>query len=120
MLKLKSLFLFSEKPDELAKFYKKVFAKEPDFSDGGYSGFTLGEGMIIIGPHDKVKGENKNPERIFANFESDDVKGEFEKIKKIGAKVIAAPYHPDEEKKMTLATFADPDGNYFQLASPME
>lgn len=120
MLKLSSLFLFSENPAELAEFYKKVFAKDPEWEDGGYSGFSLGEGMLIIGPHDKVKGKNKNPERIFANFEIDDVKGEFEKIKKLGAKVIAQPYHPDEEKTMTLATFADPDGNYFQLASPMK
>lgn len=119
-MKLNSLFLFSENPADLANFYKKVFSKEPEWEDGGYSGFKLGEGMIIIGPHDKVKGKNKNPERIFANIETEDVEGEFKKIKKLGAKVVAEPYHPDEDKKMTLATFEDPDGNYFQLASPME
>ena len=40
---------------------------------------------------------------------------EFARIKKLGAKVIKEPY---EMEKMWIATFADPDGNYFQLMSP--
>src|SRR6266568_5986414 len=118
MLKFSSFLLFSETPDKLAEFYKKVFEKEPDWDEGGYSGFQLGEGMLIVGPHDKVHGENKTPERMIVNFETDDVEGEFERIKKLGAKVVAEPYHPGEAKEMLLATFADPDGNYFQLATP--
>ncbi len=120
MLKFNSLLLFSEKPDILVKFYKTVFDKDPDFSDGGYSGFQLGTGMIVIGPHDKIKGENKAPERILINFETEDVKGDFERIKKQGAKVIKEPYNPGEGEDMAIATFADPDGNYFQLTSPMK
>ena len=112
--------LFSENPKKLSDFYKKVFDKDPEWDDSGYSGFQLGQGMFIIGPHDKVHGENKNPERMFVNLETDDVEDDFERIKKLGAKVIQEPYHPGEAKEMMLATFADPDGNYFQLASPME
>jgi predicted enzyme related to lactoylglutathione lyase len=119
MLKFNSLLLFSEKPDKLAEFYKKVFEKDPEWDEGGYSGFALGEGMLIIGPHDKVHGKNKSPERMLINFETDDVEGEFERIKKLGAKVVAEPYHPGEAEEMMLATFEDLDGNYFQLASPM-
>jgi predicted enzyme related to lactoylglutathione lyase len=118
MLKFNSLLLFSEKPDTLAEFYKKVFDKDPDFSDGGYSGFQVGNGMIVIGPHDKIKGENKTPERMLINFETEDVKDDFERIKKEGAKIIKEPYNPGEG--MLIATFADPDGNYFQLTSPMK
>jgi predicted enzyme related to lactoylglutathione lyase len=120
MLKFNSLLLFSEKPDTLVEFYKKVFDKDPAFSDGGYSGFQLGPGMIVIGPHDKIKGENKTPERILINFETEDVKGDFERIKKQGAKIIKEPYNPGEGEDMSIATFADPDGNYFQLTSPMK
>lgn len=121
MLKFNSLLLFSENPKELAEFYKKVFEKDPDWDEGGYSGFTLGQGMFMVGPHDKVHGKNTNPERALVNFETEDVKGDFERIKKIdGAKVIAEPYAPGEAEEMLLATFADPDGNYFQLASPMQ
>lgn len=120
MLKFNSLMLFSEDPKALIEFYKKIFKKDPDWEDGGYGGFQIGDGQIIIGPHDKVHGENKTPERMFVNFETFDVEGEFRRIKELGAKVVKEPYHPGEAEEMMLATFADPDGNYFQLASPME
>ena len=54
------------------------------------------------------------------NFETRDVKGEFERIKKLGAAVVAEPYHPGEDPKGTIATFSDPDNNYFQLVTPWE
>ena len=40
---------------------------------------------------------------------------EFERIKAAGAEVVKEPY---EIEGMWIATFADPDGNYFQLMSP--
>jgi predicted enzyme related to lactoylglutathione lyase len=53
-------------------------------------------------------------------LEVEDVKAKFEEIKGYGAEVVAEPYHPQEnEENFWLATLADPDGNYFQLASPM-
>ena len=122
MLNLNSILLFSENPKELAEFYKKVFQAEPGWSEGGYNGFKAGDSYLTIGPHDKVHGKSKNPERILLNFETKDVKKEFERIKKLGAKVIAEPYNPgeDDNKDSLIATFADPDGNYFQIMSPMK
>lgn len=124
MLNFNSLLVFSENPAELSKFYKKVFDKKPEMEMEGYTGFQVGTGWITIGPHDKVKGRSVNPERIMFNLETEDVKSEFKRINGIeGAHVIAEPYG-DEEKPMEeggglVATFADPDGNYFQLMSPM-
>ncbi|HWY79348.1 MAG TPA: VOC family protein [Candidatus Sulfotelmatobacter sp.] len=120
MLKFNSLLLFSENPQKLADFYKKVFNMDPGWEEGGYTGFKVGKGLFMIGPHDKVHGKNKNPERMMFNLETTDVQAEFERIKKVGAKVIQKPYNPGESEAMVLATFADPDGNYFQLASPMQ
>ena len=122
MLNFNSILVFSENPAELASFYEKVFDKAPDWDDHGYKGFTVGAASITIGPHDKVRGKSGNPERIMFNLETDDVKGEFQRIKDLGAEVIAEPYGMDEkegESKDAIATFADPDGNYFQLMSPM-
>ncbi len=116
-LNFNSILVFSENPGKLSEFYKKVFEKEPDMADGGYYGFLVGSAFINFGPHDKVKGENKNPERIMFNFETSDTKSEFERIKNIGAKVIAEPY-TIEGMDGFIATFADPDGNYFQLVPP--
>jgi predicted enzyme related to lactoylglutathione lyase len=55
------------------------------------------------------------------NIETDDVPGDFERFKAAGAMVIAEPYNPGDEadEPMRIATLADPDGNYFQLVSPM-
>ena len=36
-----------------------------------------------------------------------------------GATAVQEPYHPGEAPDVWIATFADPDGNYFQLLSPM-
>lgn len=119
MLNFNSILVFSENPSELAAFYKKVFQKEPVWKEGDYSGFQVGAGFFTVGPHDKVAGKNQNPERMMFNFETEDVQGEFDRVKELGATVVAGPYHPGEEPEMWITTLADPDGNYFQLMSPM-
>lgn len=120
MLKLNSLLIGSEDPEQLAAFYGEVFQTKPGWQEGGYTGYQVGGNYLMIGPHDKVHGNNSNPERIIINFETPDVKDEFERIKGIeGASVVRDPYSPGESDTMLLATLADPDGNYFQLATPM-
>lgn len=120
MLNLNSLLLSSETPEKLTDFYRKVLTRDVKWDHGEYKGFEVGAGALVIGPHSKVRGQSKNPERIIFNFETSDVKGEFTRIKGLGAKVIAEPYSMDEDQDFLIATLADPDGNYFQLMSPME
>ena len=120
MLDFNSILVFSGNPKRLADFYSKVFQKDPGWSEGGYYGFMVGNGYITFGPHDNVRGRNANPERTMFNYETKDVKGEFDRIKKIGAVVVAEPYNPAEVPEMMIATFADPDNNYFQLVTPWE
>jgi predicted enzyme related to lactoylglutathione lyase len=118
MLSLNSILVSSEDPEALKAFYTKVLGK-PGWEDQGFVGWQVGAGMLMIGPHTEVKGRNEMPGRIIFNFETPDVKGEFERIKGLGASVQAEPYHPGDDEAGWLATFEDPDGNYFQLASPM-
>ena len=120
MLNLNSLLLFSERPKKLVDFYRQVLAREPKWQEGEFSGFEVGACALIIGPHSKVHGQSKNPERIMFNFETSDVKGEFERMKGLGVKVIAEPYSMDDDQDFLIATLADPEGNYFQLVSPMQ
>lgn len=121
MLNFNSILLFSEKPDVLAAFYEKVFDKKPDMQDSGWTMFVMGAAAISIGLHDKVKGKNPQPERMMFNLETKDVLGEFKRIKEIdGITVIAEPYKMGEEETGHIATFADPDNNYFQLMPPWE
>ena len=121
MLDLNSLMVASEDPKALSDFYTKVLGKAT-FEDNGYTGWQAGSGWLMVGPHSEVKGRNEMPGRLMWNFETADVKGEFERIKGLGVTVVQEPYDPDPggNSPMLMATFEDPDGNYFQLASPME
>lgn len=118
-LNLNSIMLGSEDSKRLADFYSKVLgAPNPEWSDeaGGWFGFQAGDGGLAIGPHSEVKGRSDQPGRIMLNFATADVQGEFERIKGAGAEVVAEPYEPGSG--MLMCTFADPDGNYFQLSTP--
>lgn len=119
MLKWAAVMLGSNNPDKLAEFYKKVFG-DPMWEQGGYTGFNTGDTGLMVGPHDKVTGPAKEPERVIMNFATEDVPGEFERLKGLGATVIQEPYKPQEDSEMVIATLADPDGNYFQIAPPWE
>lgn len=121
LMNLNNIMLGTEDSKRLADFYTKVVG-EPAWHDSGngWYGFAAGNGSIAIGPHSEVKGANPSPGRIILNFETEDVRAEFERIKELGAKVIAEPYQPEGSEGMWLATFADPDGNYFQLSTPWE
>ncbi len=115
-----SVMIGSQNPKRLAEFYEEVFEKKADWSDGNWFGFKIEGSFITIGEHSEVKERAMEPQRIFLNFYTNEVKEDFERIKKIeGAEVIKEPYSPDESK-MLISTFADPDGNYFQLATPWD
>ncbi|HVX92864.1 MAG TPA: VOC family protein [Candidatus Dojkabacteria bacterium] len=117
MLNLSSIMIGTSQPKVLVKFYEKVIGKKPDMADDNYTGWVVGKTFISISPHSQVNGMAKEPARIMFNFESKEVKEEYERIKKIGAKVVQELY---EIEGMWIATFADPDGNYFQLMTAWE
>ena len=121
-MSLNSILIGSEDPQRLVDYYTKAFG-EPGWSDGGYTGWQLGAGYLMVGPHDAVKGQNAEPGRIIWNLETPDVQAEFDRLSAAGATVIREPYNPGDGEgdggQMLLCTFADPDGNYFQLGSPM-
>jgi predicted enzyme related to lactoylglutathione lyase len=116
-LNLNNIMIGSPQPDVLGDFYARVLDRPADMKDGGWFGWHLGASWLSIGGHSEVKGEAKEPQRVILNFETKDVKEEFERIKATGAAVVKDPY---ELQGMWIATFSDPDGNYFQLMSPWE
>ena len=113
-----SILIGSEDPKRLADYYSRVIG-EPGWDDGSYTTWQIGSGGISIGPHSEVHGKNTAPGRIIWNIESDDVKGDFDRFKAAGATVIREPYNFEQAPEAWIATFADPDDNYFQLVSPM-
>ena len=114
-----SMLIGSEDPKRLVEYYTKMLG-EPTYSDDSYTGWHLGSGWVSIGPHSEVKGRNASPGRLIWNIETDDVQGEFDRMKAAGAIVVTEPYGFEGYPDSKIATLEDPDGNYFQLMTPME
>jgi predicted enzyme related to lactoylglutathione lyase len=115
---INSVMIGSENPQKLKDYYTKLFGKPMMDEEGGYTSWQIGNSGLTVGPHDEVKGKNAQPGRIIWNIETADVKGEFDRLKEAGAIVVREPYRPSEEYDMWIATLADPDDNYWQIASP--
>lgn len=117
-MKFSGAMIGSDNPHALGEFYTKVLGK-PGFQQKEWYGWKQGA-QLMIGAHSDVHGQNDMPARIMLTLEVDDVKAAFDEITGHGAKVIAQPYQPEGGKGMWLATVADPDGNYIQIATPWE
>ncbi len=122
---IESILLYSENAKRLANFYKdKVGLKvtfEGEMGEKGEElyGFELKSGsQFYVLDHSKVKGKNKQPERYMLNFEVDRIEPEVKRLVKNGVEKIQDVYHV--EGYGLIATFADIDGNYFQLVQVRE
>jgi predicted enzyme related to lactoylglutathione lyase len=118
MLKLNSIMIGTKQPKVLAAFYEKLLGRPADMLDegSGFWGWQVGGAFLSVLEHSAMGGNTKEPGRVMFNFETPQVKEEFVRIKAIGTKVIKEPY---EMGQGWIATLADPDGNYFQLVTPM-
>jgi predicted enzyme related to lactoylglutathione lyase len=118
MLNLNSVMIGTKQPAVLADFYEKVLGKPAEMIDqeNGFWGWQVGSAFLSILDHSEMGGETKDPGRIMFNFETSQVKEEFERLQASGATIIREPY---EMGGGWVATLADPDGNYFQLVTPM-
>ncbi len=118
MLNLNSIMIGTKQSKAMVAFYEKVLGKPADMTDdeSGFFGWQTGGTYFAILNHSEMGGKTKDPGRIMLNFETSQVKEEFDRIKGLGATVVQAPYQMGEG---LIATLADPDGNYFQLFTPM-
>lgn len=118
MLNLNSVMIGTTQSKTLAAFYEKVLGKPADMVDSeqGFFGWQVGSAFLSVLEHSEMGGKTKDPGRVMFNFETAQVKEEFERIKASGGMVIREPYQIGEG---WIATLADPDGNYFQLMTPM-
>src|SRR5260221_9162385 len=98
MLNLNSVMIGPQQPQELAAFYEKVIGKPADMveREQGFWGWQVGTTFLSILEHSEMGGAAKDPGRVMLNFETAQVKEEFERIKALGAAVIAAPYQIGE------------------------
>jgi len=118
MLNLNSVMIGTRQAPAMVDFYQKLLGKPAEMSDqeNGFWGWQVGSTYLSILDHSEMTGPTKDPGRVIINFETTEVKEEFERIKDLGAVIVKAPY---EMGGGWIATLADPDGNYFQLVTPM-
>ncbi len=118
MLNFNSVMIGTMQPKEMVSFYSGLIGRAPDMvdDDSGFSGWRVGSTYFSVLRHSEMAGKTKDPGRVLLNFETPQVKEEFARIKGLGAAVVREPYQMGNG---WLATLADPDGNYFQLVTPM-
>ena len=61
MLDFNSILVFSKDPKKLADFYKQVFQKDPDWSEGGYNGFMAGRDSSFLARMTKSRAGTRTP-----------------------------------------------------------
>ena len=124
-MKIKLTSVFVDNQDKALRFYTEVlgFAKKADFSQGPFRWLT------VASPEDSDGAElqlalNNNPaakayqQAIFqqgqpaAMFYTDDVKGDYERIKALGTEFTMPP---TDVTNSTIAMLNDTCGNLIQL-----
>ncbi|HKN74056.1 MAG TPA: VOC family protein [Candidatus Acidoferrum sp.] len=124
-MKIKLTSVYVDDQDKALRFYTEVlgFAKKADFSQGPYRWLTVGSAEEPDGTQLQL-ALNDNPaakayqQAIFqqnqpaANFFTDDVKREYERIKATGAEFTMPP---TDVKYATIAMVKDTCGNLIQV-----
>jgi predicted enzyme related to lactoylglutathione lyase len=124
-MKIKITTLYVDDQDKALRFYTEVlgFAKKTDFSQGPYRWLTLASAEEPDGTQLQL-AKNDNPaakayqQAIFqqnqpaAMFFTDDIKGDYERIKALGAEFTMPP---TDVTASTIAMLNDTCGNLIQL-----
>jgi len=104
--------LNSERPVELAEFYRDKLGLKPNPAMGE-SALMAASTPFVIDGHSELKGATKEPPRTIFNFSADDVVEEKARLESLGVRFLGPP----SNDPISFATFVDPDGNYGQIFS---
>ena len=69
-------------------------------------------GGVWLGTHNEVHGRNADPARHMIGLTSDDLKGDWERLKAAGVEFVE---NPTDYGTVWIATLKDPEGNLVQL-----
>jgi predicted enzyme related to lactoylglutathione lyase len=124
-MKIKMTSVYVDDQDKALRFYTEVlgFAKKADFSNGPFRWLTVGSAEEADGTQLQL-ALNNNPaakayqQAIFqqgqaaAMFFTDDIKGDYERTKALGAEFTMPP---TDVTASTIAMLKDTCGNLIQL-----
>jgi predicted enzyme related to lactoylglutathione lyase len=108
------LNISSSDPARLQAFYRDVIELPPHPLHEG--ALALGGIILSISAHSDTAGLAREPSRVIIDLCVQDAAGEAARLKAAGVPCLleAFSYHCDY-CGAAFSTFADPDGNYFQL-----
>ena len=108
MITFDSIIIATSRPATLADWYSAVLQGDRRSDHDVHA-----DGVrIILFPHDRVDGDNSQPERIMVNFSVDDAEAFTAHADTLDVKWLR-PFEPESFGR--LATIIDPDGNYVQF-----
>ena len=124
-MKIKLTSVYVDDQNKALSFYTDVlgFAKKADFSQGPYRWLTVGSSEDTDGPQLQLALNNNPAAKTYqqamfqqnqpaANFFTDDIKGDYERIKVRGAEFTMPP---TAVTGSTIAMLKDTCGNLIQI-----
>jgi predicted enzyme related to lactoylglutathione lyase len=107
--------IWSEDLNNLLPFYRdvlglKVMRESDNFVLVGEN--ALEAPALGLGTHSEVRGPSTDPLRFMVGFASDDLTGDWQRLKEAGVEFIE---DPTDYGDISIATMKDPEGNLVQL-----
>ena len=107
--------IWSEDVNNLLPFYRdvlgiKVAMESPEYVMLGAD--SPNTPTLGLATHSEVRGRNSDPARHMVAFNSDDLQGDWQRLKAAGVEFVQEPTSYGE---LSIATLKDPDGNLVQL-----
>lgn len=114
---LRGATIWSEDLNNLLPFYRDVLGLPVALQTPGF--VVLGEfgaPTLALGTHSEVHGRNADPARHMVGLATDDVTGEWKRLRGAGVEFVE---EPTDYGTLRIATVKDPEGNLLQLLQPL-
>jgi len=110
---LRGASIWSEDVKNLLPFYRDVLGLKVALESPGFVVLgDLGAPALALGTHSQVRGRNGDPARHMVALRTDDVRGDWKRLKSAGVEFVE---DPTDYTNVRIATLKDPDGNLVQL-----
>ena len=110
---LAGVIIWTGNLDVMREFYQEKLGLTPHSVRPNFIAFKWGDVRFSIGEHSAVRGRSPDPHHIMVNLATDDIHGDYERLRSHGVRFIRPPER--EHWGGWVATFEDPDGNILQL-----
>lgn len=110
---LSAVSVWSADLNNLLPFYRDVLGLKVSIQSPRF--VVLGEPggpSVGLGTHSDVRGRNADPARHMIGLATDDLAGDYRRLKASGAEFVEAP---TDYETVSIATLKDPEGNLIQL-----